>query len=258
VVLVSPNLIEQHLKNRLVAQVFQLLESDIEVQTLLRMANVMAVTRLHYNDHGPVHSRITAGSALEIFEILREKVQPSIVRDGVGNEDDSRVVVLCGAYLHDIGNSVHRTYHNIHSYVLANPILERLLPKVYENRQHLYRVKQEILHSLYSHDEQVQCLTMEAGVAKIADGTDMAEGRARIPYLTGKIDIHSLSALAIKKLEILREALRPVKIVVDMTNPAGVFQIEQTLEKKITTSGLQDLVEVTALQDGKELKIFRY
>jgi len=257
-VVVSPNLIDQYLSNPFVAQVYQLLEDDAEVQTLLRMANVMAVTRLHYNDHGPVHSRVTAGSAMELFEIMRERVQPTLVRDSVGSEDDSRVVALCGAYLHDIGNSVHREEHNIHSYVLAAPILDRLLSKVYENRQQLYRVRQEILHSLFSHDEEVQCLTMEAGIAKIADGTDMAEGRARFPYMTGKVDIHSLSALAIRRLDILRGTTRPVRLEVDMSNPAGVFQIQWTLESKLATSGLQELVEISALQDGREIKAFRY
>jgi len=258
VVVVSPTLIERHLGNPLVSRVFGLLEGDDEVQTLLRMANVMVVTRLRYNDHGPVHSKIVAGSALELFEALRQRVQPALVRDSVGSEDDSRVVVLCGAYLHDIGNSVHRENHHVHSYYLSIPILNRLLGEVYGSRQHLFRVRQEILHSLYSHDDAIQCLTMEAGIAKVADGTDMAEGRARFPYLTGKVDMHSLSALAIKKVEILPGAVRPVRLLIDMTNPAGVFQMEWILETKLSTSGLQEYVEVSAQQDGKELKELRY
>jgi hypothetical protein len=99
---------------------------------------------------------------------------------------------------------------------------------------------------------------MEAGIAKVADGTDMAEGRARFPYLTGKVDMHSLSALAIKKVEILPGAVRPVRLLIDMTNPAGVFQMEWILETKLSTSGLQEYVEVSAQQDGKELKELRY
>ena len=43
---------------------------------------------------------------------------------------------------------------------------------------------------------------VDAGAAKIADGTDMAHGRTRIPYRTGKVDIHSLSALSITRVEI--------------------------------------------------------
>lgn len=256
-VVVSPNLIERHIDNPLVSKVYRLLEADEEVQTLLRMANVMAVSRLRYNDHGPVHARIVAGSALELFDTLRRHVQPSIVRDGVGSEDDALVAVLCGSYLHDIGNSVHRVNHHAHSYYLAIPILNRLLGEIYTSKQHMIRVRQEILHSLYAHENGVQCLTMEAGVAKVADGTDMSEGRARFPYLKGKVDIHSLSALAVKKVEILRGDIKPVKLLIDMSNPAGVFQIEWVLETKLSTSGLQEYVEVSAQQDGKELKVVR-
>jgi hypothetical protein len=88
----------------------------------------------------------------------------------------------------------------------------------------------------------------------VADGTDMAEGRARIPYKTGKVDIHSLSALSITKVEIERGDQKPVQILVSMTNPAGVFQIEQVLERKIKTSGIQDLVEVIALEKGVKIE----
>ncbi len=96
---------------------------------------------------------------------------------------------------------------------------------------------------------------MEAGAAKVADGTDMAEGRARIPYRTGKVDIHSLSALSIKRVEIVEGGPRPVRILVHMDNPAGVFQIEKVLQEKIQTSGIEDLVEVVALEMGREIKV---
>ena len=88
----------------------------------------------------------------------------------------------------------------------------------------------------------------------MADGTDMAEGRARIPYRTGKVDIHSLSALSITKVEIEKGDKKPVQILVSMDNPAGVFQIEQVLERKMKTSGIQDLVEVIALEKGVEIR----
>ena len=86
------------------------------------------------------------------------------------------------------------------------------------------------------------------------DGTDMAGGRARIPYKTGKVDIHSLSALSITKVEIEAGERKPVQILVNMTNPAGVFQIEEVLERKMSTSGIQDLVEVIALKKGVRIK----
>jgi metal-dependent HD superfamily phosphatase/phosphodiesterase len=231
---------------------------DIEVQASLEMSNVMAVKRLVYNDHGVVHARIVVGSALELFDRLSAEVEPSLIRDGVGDLEDSKIVVLCGAYLHDAGNAIHRTLHHVHGVALANPILTRLLPQVYEDHERLLRVKHEILHSIFSHDDEVQCLSVEAGISEVADGTDMAEGRARIPYRTGKVDIHSLSALAINSLEIRRGEKRPVSIVVTMKNPAGIFQLEGVLERKMLSSDLKDFIEVVALQEGRELKTFTW
>lgn len=254
-VVVSSNLVHSHLKEPKVEKIFRLLENDVELQSCLRMANVMAVERLIYNDHGPVHSKVASGSALEIFDLLTKKVTPSTVENDVCSLEDAKVIVLCGAYFHDLGNIVHRVDHHIHGCIIANPILDRLLNKVYPNDQALsVRLKSEILHSIFSHDEEVQCLSTEAGAAKVADGTDMAEGRARIPYRTGKVDIHSLSALSITKVEIEKGNRKPVKILVNMNNPAGVFQIEQVLERKIKTSGIQDLVEVVALEKGVKIQ----
>ena len=65
---------------------------------------------------------------------------------------------------------------------------------------------------------------MEVGISKVADGTDMAERRARIPYQIGKVDIHSLSTLVIEKLEIMKGKKKPVDIKVTMNNPAESFR----------------------------------
>ena len=254
-VTVSSNLINDHLDEPKVEQMFRLMESDVEVQTTLRMSNVMAVERLKYNDHGPVHSKIVSGSALEIFSLLTQEVTPTTVQNKICSLEDAKVVVLCGSYLHDLGNSIHRVDHQFHSCTIANPILDRLLRKVYPDDVALaVRLKSEILHCIFSHEDEVECLSVEAGAAKIADGTDMARGRARIPYRTGKVDIHSLSALSITKVEIEKGKRKPVQILVSMNNPAGVFQIEEVMEKKIQTSGIQHLVDVIALEKGIQIR----
>ena len=136
---------------------------------------------------------------------------------------------------------------------IANSILDRLLPAVYPDPALALKLKGEILHRIFAHDEDIRCLSVEAGSVKVADGTDMAEGKARIPYKTGKVDIHSLSALSIKKVEIVKGDSKPVRVIVNMDNPAGVFQIEHVLERKIGTSGIQGLVEIVALE--REIKI---
>ena len=254
-VTVSANLINSHLDEPKIEKMFRLMENDVEIQNTLRMSNVMAVSRMKYNDHGPVHARISAGSALEIFSLLTQKVTPTTVRNKVCSREDAKLVVLCGSYLHDLGNSIHRFDHQFHGCIIANPILDRILKTVYpEDLALAVRLKSEILHCIFSHEDDVRCLSVEAGAAKIADGTDMAQGRTRIPYRTGKVDIHSLSALSITKVEIEKGKQKPVQIFVNMNNPAGVFQIEEVLEPKINTSGVEDLVEVIALEKGVQIR----
>ncbi len=230
--------------------IYEELEKNKAVQSYLKLANLMAVTRLKYNDHGVVHSRIVSGAALELHEILSKYVQPSIIKDREGDIEDSKVVTLCAAYLHDIGNAVHRVDHHFHGVILANRLLDKILSKVYKG--HTRRaLKIEILHGIFSHDENIPCLTLEAGIAKVADGLDMAEGRARIPYKTGKVDIHALSALAIKKVEIeeLNRYKKFIQIRIYMQSTAGVFQIEEVLMKKVKTSGIKEYLEIIGIKD---------
>jgi len=250
---VGPKLIDQVLPNSgKVRAVWDLLTSDAEVSAYLKMANVFAVQRLKYNDHGPVHSRIVSGSALAIYKILMEKgFRPSVVADGVGDVEDSMVVTLMGAYLHDIGNSVHRTHHPIYSALLTDRIAEKILSKVYGEGEKMYMLKQEVMHAVFCHDEEFSCLSFEAACAKIADGTDMSSGRARYPYKVGKNDIHALSALAIEKVELAPNDARPLAINVHMSNETGIFQVDVVLGKKIATSGLAPYVEVRAYIKGK-------
>ena len=254
-VAVSNRVIHQHLDSPLLSKAFRFLENDIETQSYLKMANVMAVKRLGYNDHGPVHAKIIAGSALEIFSLLTDAVEPSSVMNGICDYDDARLIVLLGAYLHDVGNSVHRVNHEKTGVLLASNLLDRLLLDLYDHDSGLaYRVKSEVLHALYSSDDSIPCLSVEAGVVTVADGTDMAGGRSRVPYLSGKNDIHAISAQAINKVTIIKGDMKPVSIQVFMDNPAGIFQIEEVIGKKIRSSGIREFVEVIASMNGEEIK----
>ncbi len=250
--IVSQDLIYKYInKYDKVRKIYEELEKNKSVQSYLKLANLMAVTRLKYNDHGVVHSRIVSGAALELHEIITKYLTPSIVKDKEGDYEDSKVVTLCIAYLHDIGNAIHRINHHIHGVILANRILDKILQKIYKGH-HRKAMKIEILHGIFSHDESIPCLTIEAGISKVADGLDMAEGRARIPYKTGKTDIHALSALAIKRVEIeeINRSNKFVQIKIHMQSTAGVFQIEEVLLKKVKTSGIEQYIEIIGLKDG--------
>lgn len=253
-VTVSNRLIFSHLEEPRVRRVFDMLEGDLEAQTYLKMSNEMVVKRMNYNDHGPVHARIAAGSSLEILDLFTAAVEPTTVANGICDLEGSKIVTMVGSYLHDIGNSVHRVDHIMHSCYLAAPILERIYSAVYQDSELVLKLKCETLHAIYAHEDPVKALSIEAGAAKVADGTDMAEGRARIPYKGGKIDMHSLSATAIKRVDIERGREKPVSIKIYMDNPAGVFQIEEIIGRKLETSGVAHLVELVAIENGREIK----
>lgn len=259
-VIVTPKLINKYVDEvPLIGKAVKIIENDAEVMELLKLSNLFAVGRLRYNDHGPVHAKIVAGAALEIFKLLiDEGVEPTTVKDGTAkNNEEAMLIILLASYLHDIGNAVHRDEHELIGMLISKDILDRLLPDILgEKSPRIIGIRQEILHAIYSTSYNAQCLTMEAGIVKIADGTDMAEGRARMPYKLGKIDMHSVSALSIKYVDIGRGSERPVKISIYMDDLAGLFQIERVLTPKIKTSGLENYIEVVVYSKGKELITF--
>ena len=218
----------------------------------LDAANQMVIIRLGFNDHGFIHSKVVTLYALHILDILKDKIPPSIIKEKLGDYNDVQIVVTAGAFLHDIGNLVHREQHIMHSCYLASQLLLPVLPR-YTSRP--TQMLSEILHCIYSHHDNTQCLTTEAGIVTVADGCDMAEGRARIPYKLGKIDIHSVSALSIKKVIIQEGEQKPLRIEIHMDSRAGIFQVQNVLGKKMSTSGLQDYIEITGIHRGKELPI---
>ncbi|MEZ0290215.1 MAG: HD domain-containing protein [Sulfolobales archaeon] len=258
---VDINLYEKKIREHdLILEASKILEKDDEVQEMLRMSNVFAVTRLKYNDHGPVHARIVSGAALEIFDLLSDKgVQMTSVRDKTTTSlDEARLIVFLGAYLHDIGNAVHRTNHELIGALISKDIVDRVLNSLGFRGRRSIAMRQEILHAIYATDYSVKCLTVEAGIVKIADGTDMSMGRARIPYKMGKVDMHAMSALSIKSVDLDRGAARPLKILVEMNDYAGLFQIEEVLMPKILSSSLEDQIEVWISVNGKISQHYPY
>lgn len=257
-VTVSPQLINKHLASKLLKNAYQLLEEDDEVLQLLKTSNIMAVTRLKYNDHGLTHARIVAGAALETLSILEEvNIEMSTIRDGITSSiDEVKLIVLLAAYLHDIGNSIHRHRHEFIGALLAKDVVDRILSKLGYELKTAIPIRQEVLHAIYSTEYDVPCLSIECGVVKVSDGLDMAEGRARVPYRLGNITMHSISALSIKKVDIIRGDERPIKVNVYMNNIAGLFQLEEVLLPKINTSSIGDYLEVNAIYLNNTLKFY--
>lgn len=257
--MVSPKLIEAVLSgNPLLKKAYSLVVNDPEVQALWSMANVMAVNRLRFNDHGPVHAHIAAGASLYIYQLLLSKgVEPSLVKDGVVDKVEyTWLVPLLGALLHDIGNSIHRDMHERIGAILALPIIDRVLEKLVQDEVTRVKLRQEIAHAIYCTSYDVDCLTYEAGCVKVGDGVDMAEGRARVPYKLGGISIHSISALSIRSVEILPSDKASIRINVNMTERAGIFQVDEILMPKITSTPLKKHIEVYALIGDTVIKSY--
>jgi len=259
VVVVSPELIKRFMDgDPWIKKAYEVLASDPEVQELWVMSNVMAVKRLRYNDHGPVHAQIAAGASLMLYDLLiNNGVKPTLIKDGV--VDDIKytwLIPLYGALLHDIGNSIHRDLHEKLGSILAKPLIDKALRKLVNDYRLRIRLRQEIMHSIHCTAYDVDCLTIEAGCVKVGDGLDMAEGRARVPYRMGQVNIHSVSALSIERVEVVNGSRTPIKIIVYMNELAGVFQVDEVLMPKLKTTPLKDLVEVGIIVDGKELKTY--
>ncbi len=217
-------------------------------------SNITAIDRLHINDHGPTHVRIVMHIGLKLLELLhRAGVKLGVSDHGLGYEE-AQVVVALGAALHDVGHAVHRENHELFSLILAPSLVDELLHGVYEEPTKTVLLA-ETLHAIWAHQAEARPLTVEAGILKVADALDMEKGRARIPFQLGKPTIHSVSALAIDKVDIRSGKEKPVHIHVRMTNSAGIFQLDNLLKEKLENSGLRDYIEVSAEIEGEEKKI---
>ncbi len=230
--------------NAKLSTVLERLNSDEEVKALWKASNINAIDRLGFSDHGSTHVRIVARNALKMLRLLMEAGhQPGVVKNYGLTKEDAEVVVVLASAMHDIGLSVHREDHDEFSIMLSPPILRRLLKGLYEEPNLTFMIA-ETQHAMISHHEGFVPYTVEGGVVRVADALDMEKGRARIPFASGSINIHSVSALAIDKVRVSKGTDRPVLIDILMNNSAGIFQVDELLKEKIARSGLRELITV--------------
>jgi metal-dependent HD superfamily phosphatase/phosphodiesterase len=235
-------------------QIIDRINGDDELYTLWQVMNVNAVQRLGMSDHGPVHLQIVANIALRLLRLLVEhNVQPSAVTHHQLPAEDAEVIVTLASLLHDVGISIHRVDHELYSLFLADSKIKELLEGIYDITTRTILIS-EILHAIISHRADGRPLTLEAGIVRVADALDMAEGRSRIPFEAGMVNIHSVSASAIEKIKIEKGELKPIRIAVLMSNSAGIFQIDELLKNKLAGSGLETYVEVEATIEGETEK----
>ncbi len=236
-----------------VNQLLERLRTDEEVLAYLEAQNVNPVSRMGYNDHGTKHVEIVRNAALRLYDLLKTGGVEFNGALGQGlDEADEAIIVALAATLHDIGHVVHRHDHPYYSIPLAADILDRLLEE--SGRYDIgstVRIKGEVLHAILCHHTEETPLTLEAGVVRVADALDMERGRSRIPYEEGGRGINTLSSRAIRNVSLQPGENSPVLVEIEMTDAAGVYQVDELLKHKLRGSGLDEHVRIVAINSHR-------
>jgi metal-dependent HD superfamily phosphatase/phosphodiesterase len=159
-------------------------------------------------------------------------------------------VVVLAALLHDIGMSIQRGDHEEFSLFLAHQKVPELLDGMYDPATSSI-LRSEVLHAIISHRAGGKPLTLEAGIVRVADALDMAKGRSRIPVTSGSTSIHSISAAAIEAVHIEPGETKPVRLRIELSNSAGIFQLDQLFREKLKGSGLERYIEMEGTPVGE-------
>ncbi len=221
------------------------MEADAFVPIWWQLADLNSM-RAAVNDHGPTHVKIVANIASKLYMLLDEAGVPmSIVKDHGMDSHDAQVVVIMASMLHDIGMDVHRDKHEEHSLFMAYEYLMDLYAEVYTAEQRMIMIG-ETLHAMIGHNSNKRCLTIEAGIVKVADALDMTKWRSRSIIKTGKVSIHALSVSAIDQVHIEKGRSKPIGVEIVMNSSAGIFQVDNLLKHKLLKSGIHPYMEVSA------------
>lgn len=243
-------------RNKLLQTVLSRVNASEEITTLWDVININAINRLGMSDHGPVHFQIVANIALRFFRILSKKgVEASVVKDFALTNDHAEVIIVLGSILHDLGMSINRDGHEEFSLIIAQSIMRNILDFMPIKERTI--VISETLHAIINHRAGGRPMTIEGGIVRVADALDMTSGRSRIPFESGKVDIYSLSAFAIEKIDINEGTDRPIAIEITMNNSAGIFQIDELLKSKLKDSGIAQYIEVKAHIEGEEKQLVK-
>ena len=110
------------------------------------------------------------------------------------------------------------------------------------------------MHAVISHRSSGQPLTIEGAIVRVADALDMAKGRSRVEFEAGRLNIHSISAYAIDEVRIEAGDDKAVRVEIEMSNSAGIFQVDEGLGKKLRGTPLAEHIEVIARIEGEHEK----
>jgi metal-dependent HD superfamily phosphatase/phosphodiesterase len=239
--------------NRRLEKLLAAVADDDQVKAWWHVSAVNA-TRLRMTDHSWVHIQIVLNIALRLARLLfRRGVKPGMVAQHAMSERDAEVVIAAACLFHCVGMQVHRTDHEAYSLFLTADKLGSLLQDIYDEPERSVVVA-EALHAIIGHRRRGEPFTIEAGIVRVADALDMARGRSRVPFEAGQQNIHSLSAYAIDEVKISAGREKAVRVEIQMSNSAGIFQVDELLATKLRGSGLEEHIEVIARIDAEHEK----
>jgi hypothetical protein len=246
--------------NRRLESLLEAANSDEQLKAWWHVSAVNA-RRLGMSDHSWVHIQIVVNIGLRLARLLfRRGVVPSVVADYAMSDHDAEVVVAAACLMHCVGMSIHRSDHERYSLFLTADKLGSLLAGAYEEPERSI-VAAEAMHAIIGHRRDGAPFTIEAGIVRVADALDMARGRSRVPFEAGHQNIHSLSAYAIEEVKISPGREHAVRVEIEMSNSAGIFQVDELLAEKLRGSGLEEHVEVIARieaeQEQRLIPVFR-
>ncbi len=232
--------------NPILEQALANINANEEIAVMWEMTNTNAMNRMGYSDHGPVHFQIVANIALKMCrELLKHDVKMGVVKDYGLTNNHAELIIILGSIFHDLGMTINRQGHEEFSLFIAFRVIDDILGFL-PTRERVI-VRGETLHTIINHRDDGQPKTVEAAIVRIADALDMSEGRSRIPFEKGDINIHSLSAYAIDSVEIEPgDGPEFLNINIFMNNSSGLFQVDELLKEKIKGSGIEEMITVKA------------
>jgi metal-dependent HD superfamily phosphatase/phosphodiesterase len=237
--------------NRRLEQLLEAVNADEQVKAWWHVAGVNA-QRLALTDHSWVHIQIVTNIALRLARLLfRRGIVPNMVTDHGMTERDAEVVIAAAALFHCVGMSIHRVDHETYSLFLTADKLGGLMSGIYDEPERSVVVA-EAMHAVISHRSSGKPLTVEATIVRVADALDMAKGRSRVEFEAGRLDIHSISAYAIEEVRIEAGDDKAVRVEIEMSNSAGIFQVDEGLGKKLRGTPLAEHIEVIARVEAEQ------
>ncbi len=225
------------------------INGDEELRQLWRCANVNAVERLGLGDCGEVHVRIVANAVLKLLRLLRDGgILGSVVKHHRLSADDAEVVVVLAAALHDLDLAVGPGDQGSGGMALATLKARELLAGLYSARERAILLA-ETLHVVGAQPAGMPCLTLEAGLLRLADALDLTKGRARVPSAQAQ---RNIEAVPVEEVTFVKAKDPPVQVVIWLSRLDGMQAVETMLKHRLRNTGLEEHVGIAVRADGLE------